>query len=316
MMNKQSPAPRPSVLVVCLNPTFQQTMVFPHLWEGEVNRSAEHYLDASGKGMNVARVLAQSGRSATLLTHLGGERVSEMLRLIGESGVEVAWADSGSEIRTCTTVINQEHGTTTELVQEPYPVRPETEGAIFSLYGQLLPTCQAVVFTGTRAPGYSQGLYPRMVGQAKRLNKVVVLDVKGRDLEESLQYGPDIIKPNLSEFSTTFLPGQVIREQEDNENLRPMVAAIVARLYEQHGTRTILTRGAYPAWYYDGLELRDAPTERVEAINTIGCGDAFTAGLVDALLEGCNLQQSMEKSVHYGALNARGIRPGSIEMLR
>lgn len=316
MMNKQSPAPRQSVLVVCLNPTFQQTMVFPHLWEGEVNRSAEHYLDASGKGMNVARVLAQSGRSATLLTHLGGERVSEMLRLIGESGVEVAWADSGSEIRTCTTVINQEHGTTTELVQEPYPVRPETEGTILSLYGQLLPTCQAVVFTGTRAPGYSQGLYPRMVGQAKRLNKIVVLDVKGRDLEESLQYGPDIIKPNLSEFSATFLPGQVVREQEDNENLRPMVAAIVARLYEQHGTRTILTRGAYPAWYYDGLELRDAPTERVEAINTIGCGDAFTAGLVDALLEGCNLQQSMEKSVHYGALNARGIRPGSIEMLR
>lgn len=316
MMNKQSKAPRPCVLVVCLNPTFQQTMVFPHLWEGEVNRSAEHYLDASGKGMNVARVLAQSGRSATLLTHLGGARVSEMLRLTGESGVEVAWADSDSEIRTCTTVINKEHGTVTELVQEPYPVHPGTEGAILSLYGQLLPRCQAVVFTGTRAPGYSQNLYPRMVEQAKRLGKIVVLDVKGRDLGESLQYGPDIIKPNLSEFSATFLPEREVREQEGNEDLRPLVEVVAARLYEQHGTRTVLTRGAYPAWYYDGLELRNAPTEQVNAINTIGCGDAFTAGLVDALLEGDDLQQSIKKAVHYGALNACGMRPGSIEMLQ
>ncbi len=315
-MNKKLAAPNPCVLVVCLNPTFQQTMVFPRLWEGEVNRSVRHYLDASGKGMNVARVLAQSGRKATLLTHLGGPRVAEMLQLISESGVEVAWADSGSEIRTCTTVINEEHGTTTELVQEPYPVHPGTEKKILPLYERLLPTCQAVVFTGTRAPGYSQDLYPRMVGQAKRMDKLVVLDVKGRDLVESLQFGPDIMKPNLSEFSATFLPEREVREQEDNGDLRPLVEAIAARLYKRHGTRTVLTRGSHSAWYYDGVELQAAPTERVEAVNTIGCGDAFTAGLVGALLDGGDLQQSVIQAVHYGALNARSIRPGSIEMLQ
>lgn len=304
------------VLVVCLNPTFQQTMILPHLWEGEVNRSQEHYLDASGKGMNVARVLVQSGRPATLLTHLGGPRTEEMLQMIDAAGVEVSWADSRSEIRTCTTIINKEHGTTTELVQEPYPVCPETEKTILTLYGRLLPRFSAVVFTGTRAPGYGRDLYPGMVERAKQNGALVILDVKGRDLTESLRYSPDIIKPNLSEFVATFMPDHEIREQDDNEGLRPAIGNVAAELYGRYGTKLLLTRGAYPIWYYDGVSLREAPVEKVEAINTIGCGDAFTAGMVDGLLENGDMQQSVAKGVHYGALNAVNIRPGSIIPLR
>lgn len=303
-------------LVVCLNPTFQQTLVVPRLWEGEVNRSSRHYLDASGKGMNVARVLVQAGRSAALLTHLGGSRKDEILALMARSGVEVLWADSGSEIRTCTTIINQEHGTTTELVQEPYPVQEGTEERILALYERELIRFKAVVFTGTRAPGYDQDLYPRMVRMAKRQEKIVVLDVKGQDLERSLQHHPDIIKPNLSEFCATFLPGVEVREQEGNETLRPRVEAAARTLYETFASRVILTRGPYPIWYFDGHTLREVPPERVEAINTIGCGDAFTAGLLDSMLSGKDLQRSVVQAVHFGALNAACIRPGSIQMLR
>lgn len=311
----QNLSPESKVLVVCLNPTFQRTMVLPHLWEGEVNRSAEHYLDASGKGMNVARVLAQSGRRATLLTHLGGPRKQEMLQMIAKSGVNVVWADSHSPIRTCTTIINQEHGTTTELVEEPYPVEDDTEEQILAVYDGVLPESQIVVFTGTRAPGYQAGLYPKMIAWAKELGKIVLLDIKGKDLVEALQYRPDIIKPNLSEFATTFMPGMVVKEQDDNEGIREQVTRQMKDLFQKYGTKTILTRGNHPAWCYDGDTLFDAPVEQVRAINTIGCGDAFTAGLIDAMMENKDLQQSVAKAVHYGALNAMNIRPGSIDLL-
>ena len=43
------------LLTVCLNPTFQITMVFPSLLLGEENRAKEHYLDLAGKVMNTAR---------------------------------------------------------------------------------------------------------------------------------------------------------------------------------------------------------------------------------------------------------------------
>ncbi|HAP56468.1 MAG TPA: carbohydrate kinase, partial [Sphaerochaeta sp.] len=62
------------VLTVCLNPTFQNTLRFASFKIGEVNRASEHYLDASGKGMNTARIVSQLGEQSMLLTHLGGPR--------------------------------------------------------------------------------------------------------------------------------------------------------------------------------------------------------------------------------------------------
>ncbi len=79
------------ILSVCLNPTFQITMRFPSFSVGEVNRAQEHYLDASGKGMNAARIVWQLGHESLLLTHLGGSRTEEMLGLCGKDGVTPLW---------------------------------------------------------------------------------------------------------------------------------------------------------------------------------------------------------------------------------
>jgi fructose-1-phosphate kinase PfkB-like protein len=38
-----------------MNPTLQKTLLFPSLAIDEVNRTERHWLDASGKGVNVSR---------------------------------------------------------------------------------------------------------------------------------------------------------------------------------------------------------------------------------------------------------------------
>ncbi|NMA23402.1 MAG: tagatose-6-phosphate kinase, partial [Spirochaetales bacterium] len=110
-----------SVLVVGLNPTFQETMIFNRLMIGEVNRAISHRFDASGKGMNVARVLSQLKVPTLLLTHLGGGRIQEFLDEAEKDRVPLLWTDSQSPIRTCITVLDRANGLTTELVQEPKP---------------------------------------------------------------------------------------------------------------------------------------------------------------------------------------------------
>ena len=62
------------ILTVCLNPTFQSTMLFDSFTVGEVNRCKKHYLHTAGKGMNTARIVSQLGKASALLTHLGGPR--------------------------------------------------------------------------------------------------------------------------------------------------------------------------------------------------------------------------------------------------
>ncbi len=308
-MSNQPPS---AILVVCLNPTFQRTMVLDHLWEGEVNRCSQHYLDASGKGINVARVISQLGGTAIHLTHMGGARVQELLGLLGEDRIEAVWADSHSPIRTCTTVINKEHGTTTELVEEPLPVAPGTDSEIRRLFTETLDRVATVVVSGTRSGGYSPDLYPDFVREAKLAGKKVILDIKGNDLLNSLPWGPDVIKPNLSEFAATFLRGRSVREQEDNQELKEACAGHMADIWFRYGVASALTRGSRNLWAYGEQGFFELEVTPVKALNTIGCGDAVTAGIAFSLTGGMLLKEAVETGLRCGAANALTIRPGTI----
>ncbi len=311
------------ILAVCLNPTLQKTLVFPSLREGEVNRSAAHYLDASGKGVNVARVLAGLGRDAVHLTHSGGRNRDLFLSLAAADGVRISGPDSGSEIRFCYTLVNRENGTATEIVEESPPVGAGVGDRVRKDYMRLVPGCGLVVISGTKAPGYPDALYPDFVRTAKEAGKRVLLDLRGGDLRRCLDHGPDIIKPNFAEFAATFVTGGKMGGETDaGPDLIKRVeeeAAAVSR----RGTAVILTRGHLPALCALGGEVFYSPAEKVQAVNTVGCGDAFAAGFAAAWEEAGlpaagtgEFSRIFDAAVGAGhraaAANAAILRPGRI----
>ena len=123
-----------SVLAVCLSPTFQRMLVFPSFAENEVNRSTQVLEIASGKGINVSRVLNLLGRPCTNLIQLGGRRVPEFLDLCLQDGLDVVYLPVEADIRTCTTVINEKDHTSTELVEEARTVEENDSERFFSLF--------------------------------------------------------------------------------------------------------------------------------------------------------------------------------------
>ena len=296
------------ILSVCLNPTFQITMRFPFFSIGEVNRAQEHYLDASGKGMNAARIVSQLGYESLLLTHLGGNRTEEMIGLYRKDGVTPLWADSGSAIRTCVTVITREGAT--ELVQEPFPVDPACERPIRNLFSQNIKDCDGVIILGTRAPGYSDSLYADFVKEAKTLGKFVLLDLKGEDLKRCLPYHPDVVKINLSEAVQTFL-GIKLAEHQDTDDFKETVRDMLGPLYEQYGSTFVLSRGSSELWVQNS-HFFTVPVEKTEVVNTIGCGDSLSAALTVQLLKGEKLQQAVINATKVATMSAKSIHPASI----
>lgn len=296
------------ILTVCLNPTFQRTLRFNSFSIGEVNRAVEQYQDASGKGMNTSRIASQLGEEAMLLTHLGGPRVNEMLELCRKDNVKLLWADSKSQIRTCTTILCD--GMATELVEESEPVADGTEEPIRALFNEGIEWCDALIIAGTRSPGYSPSLYADFVKLAKEKGKFVLLDLKGEDLRRSLEYRPDVIKPNLSEAAQTFL-GLSVGEQEDTQKLEDAVKPLLEDLHRTYGTTIVLSRGSKPVWV-QGETFFTVPIERVQAVNPIGCGDSLNAALTIALYKCINLQQAVEYATKVATMNAKTVRPGTI----
>ena len=290
-----------------MNPTMQKTLVFPRLEKDKVNRTGEYHLDASGKGVNVARVLTQLGKSCYHLTQLGGFFRPLFLDLCREDGLSVEWVESYSPIRFCYTVLDQHEKTVTELVEESEKVEEKTGDRLLEKYKELITGSSTLIISGTKAEGFNDNLIPEMVRMAKEKNLLVILDIRGNDLINCLPYRPDIIKPNLNEFLSTFAP------EIHQKNIKNAVQEIWAGLYEKYHCSLILTNGSEPLLYAERDELSEYSPCPADQINSTGSGDAFTAGLAAALEEGASFIEAIAQSAKCGALNAAHLRPGVIK---
>ena len=300
-----------------MNPTFQKTLCFNNIIPDTVNRAISHRFDASGKGVNVARVLSQLGKKALHLTQLGGALRSLFLELCKKDDLDVHWVESGSEIRFAYTIIDSP--TVTELVEEGDPVDPGTEERIFVAYKGILEGNRekapgTVIISGKNAKGFSDALIPSMVRLAREQDKRIILDIRGNDLQQSLSFQPDIIKPNLYEFIETFMKDYDSPKEitGDEPGVKENVAALALELAAKHKTTIVLTRGELSVWYTDGKVFSEVPVKANEPINSTGSGDAFTAGLAAALHDGLLLPEAIAQGIYNGSINANLLKPGAI----
>ena len=311
-----------SFLTVCLNPTLQKTLRFSSITPGAVNRTGDHRLDVSGKGINVTRVLTQLGKKALHLTQLGGVMRPLFLSLCEQDGLSVEWLESGSQIRFCYTVLTNDDGKTTELVEDQKAVNggimEQVEQRLLEKFDSILCDAsmgiQCLIISGTKAAGFSGAVIPYMTRKAKEKGLRVILDIKGRDLTESLQYEPDFVKPNLFEFAATFAP-DLIKDNGfaiNNDAVKERIKSTLIDTAQKYGSRVILTDGSRKILAADREKIFEVEFKPVKAVNATGCGDAFTAGLAAALDDGAHFSAAIGEGIRCGALNAALVKPGVI----
>jgi len=306
-----------SFLTVCLNPTLQKTLRFSSIYPGTVNRTGVHRLDASGKGINVTRVLTQLGKRAIHLTQLGGGLRPLFLSLCEQDGLSVQWVESESQIRFCYTLLTDKDGAVTELIEESEPVRTGTEERLLEKFDDILAhttDLNWVVVSGTKAAGFSDTVIPAMTRKAKEKGQKVILDIKGRDLIESLKYQPDIVKPNLFEFAADFAP-ELIKNNElitTDDTAKERIKSAVLDMARKNNCRVILTNGSRKIIAADADQFFEIEVQPVKAVNSTGCGDTFTAGLAAALENGADFREAINEGCKCGALNAALVRPGVV----
>ena len=302
-------------LVICLNPTLQKTLVLNNLVENKVNRTNEYYLDASGKGVNVARVLVQLGEKVIHLTQLGGKFQNLFEEMLPKNNFSLKAINSHSEIRFSYTLLNKRLHTTTELVEESEPVDENTEKLILDLFNETLQNIEYTIISGSKAAGFTETIFPEMVKKLKKLNKTVLVDYREDDLINSLKYSPDFVKINLDEFIHTFLKNNAPKIAANNfekHSILDNVKSKMLELHNEYNIKCIITDGKNPILYMDNGKVYTKQTENIIPVNTTGCGDSFSAGFLSSYSKNNNMKASIEDAIKCAVKNALLVKPGII----
>jgi tagatose 6-phosphate kinase len=296
-------AKRP-ILCIGTTPAVQRVMVFPKLAVGAVNRAATTIDGAAGKSVNVAKVLHALGECVVATGFLGGARGEFVRNVLRERGIALAFIPVEEQTRQCTTVIDESAGAQTELVEESRPVAPDNYEKLIRFIRRRIQGCRAVVMSGTLTPGAPADFYFECTRLARAAGVLSMVDAQGPALLKALKASPGLVKPNRSDLAATV--GRAVKNQAE-------VVSGMRELRELGAERVVVTAGNQPTLAFDGRNVWRVHTPRIPAVNPIGSGDAFAAGLVWRLSRGDDLGEACRWASAAGAANALTLMAGEVD---
>ena len=294
------------ILCIGTTPAAQRVMVFRKLRLDAVNRAVRTLDGAAGKSVNVAKVLKALGEHPMATGFLGGDRGEYVRALLEAREIEMDFVAVTPRTRQCVTLLDPSAGTHTELVEESQPVAAADYEELMRIIRRRVEGCRAVVMSGTITPGGPVDLYFHGTQLAREAGAISVVDAQGAALSEALRASPGVVKPNLPELAAT-----VGRELIDEA----AVMCAMRELCERGAQRVVVTAGKEPTRAFDGQSWWRVHSPRVSAVNPIGSGDAFTAGLVWRLLRGEGFGEACRWACAAGAANALTELAGEIHRI-
>ena len=299
-----SPSHLPQGLVVAagLSPAWQAIMRFPKVVPGEVNRAATVWRCASGKVLNVAAAVAHLGHPVRAVTILGGTPAAAMTTEMQQLGVEMIVVPTRGETRTCTTLLDDARGETTELVENAGAVESTELSAFATALTEAAADAAVAVLSGSLPAGTPDTLYRDLLA---RLTCPVVLDARGPEMLKALQQRPLLVKPNREELAATF--GQPLDDQA-------AVLQACDALRARGAQWVLITAGSQPAVVVGPAgRFRLLPPPVVDLVNPIGCGDCLAAGFAAGIASGQAPLAALRQGLAAAADNVRRHLAGRLD---
>jgi 1-phosphofructokinase family hexose kinase len=298
------------ILVAGLSPAWQQIAQLPHLRVGEVNRARSVQWCASGKVLNVGlalhrlRGLAEDSPEVQVLSVAGGPAGDELRAQCARWGVPVEWIATRAPTRVCTTLLDQQTGRTTEIVENAGPIEPEELAAFEAAFRERVRDARVVVLAGSFPAGTPVDFYARL---ARHTTAPLVVDAQGAPLLATLAARPAVIKPNREELGNTL--GRAIDTHEH------LIAAL-AECQARGAQGVVITQGAEPVMVSSGNATSWLRPPTVPVVNPIGSGDCLAAGLAWGLARGLSLLESAQWGVAAAADNVSQLGPADLSAPR
>jgi tagatose 6-phosphate kinase len=295
--------PRPVLLCITPAPAIDRTTHVERIILGEILRPIELVALPGGKGVNAARAGARLGGTVMTTGIAGGHAGRWIVEALATEGLDPRFSSAAAESRTTYVVVDRD-GDSVVVYERPAPATAgEFEAFLRLLEDELLPGCARAVVAGSLPAGIPPTGHAAIVEAARRIGRPMLVDASGPGLRAALGARPDVIKIGLVEAADAGVVGHGATGNE----------AAVA-LVEHGAALAIVTDGPRPVAAADATTIWRASVPPVDAVNPVGSGDAFNAGLSVALIENRSIAEALARGVAAGAANALALSAGSLDV--
>lgn len=296
------------IITVTMNPAIDKTVDLDHFEHGSLNRLTNVIMDAGGKGINVSKTIKELGGETLATGFIGGSGGNLIEKVLQEEGIKTDFVRVSGETRTNLKVV-EKNGLVTEL-NEPGPVIRKEE--MDSLTEKLLGyagTNTLFVIAGSIPNSLSKTVYRDLIIKLKEKGAKIFLDADGELFVNSLEAGPDIIKPNRSEIEEYFSMDYRASEEE--------LIHMGGKLLEKGIGMVAISLGQMGALFLSKEKTIRCPGLKVQAHSTVGAGDAMVAAIAYSIDMGYEFEESIRLGVatSAGAVTTQGTKPPKKELV-
>lgn len=275
------------ILTVTLNAAIDKRYVVDGFQVGEVNRVRECAYTPGGKGLNVSKPAAIAGARVVATGFVGGHVGHYIEDSLKPFGIESAFYHLEAESRSCINIWDAVNHVQTEFLEPGFTVTEADFKGFLEKFRVLAAGADVVAMSGSVPKGLDGRAYQRLVAICRELGKKVILDTSGSLLSMGIEAKPTMIKPNLDEIR--MLTGKRCDHLEDMLN--------AAREIHEKGVEVVaVSLGGDGSFVVSNEGSFRAKVPKIDAVNTVGCGDSMIAGFALGFSEGLSIEETLRKA--------------------
>lgn len=272
------------ILTVTLNAAIDKRYVVENFRLGEVNRVKECAYTPGGKGLNVSKPAAIAGEEVVATGFVGGHAGHYIEEALKPFGIRSEFYHLDAESRSCINIWDETNRVQTEFLEPGFTVTEEQFQGFLEKFRDLVKQADVVAMSGSVPKGLDGTAYQRMVKICREEKKKVLLDTSGTLLKEGMKAKPTMIKPNLDEIR--MLTGTAC------ESLEEMIEA--AKEIHKSGVEIVaVSLGAEGSFVVCDQGIYQAKVSKIDAVNTVGCGDSMIAGFAVGFSKNISVEGSL-----------------------
>lgn len=283
------------ILTVTLNAAIDKRYVVEEYKPGQVNRVKECTYTPGGKGLNVSKCLAIAGAKVTATGLVGGYSGQYIEAALAPFDVQSDFYHLEGESRSCINIWDEKNKQQTEFLEPGFTVSDAEFQEFLTKFRALVKDASVVAMSGSAPKGLPVDCYKSMVEICKEESKKVILDTSGPLLEAGITALPTLIKPNQDEIK--MLTGKTCDGVED-------IMEAAEKLHKTGIEMVVVSLGGDGCMVAcrDGIYRAKVP--KIDAVNTVGCGDSMIAGFALGLEENCSMEDTIRKASAISAASA------------